>query len=113
MTDEIRNKINEIASKDLDEIDAMTPGSEERTIAVKNLETLLKLESYDYEVATKAYKDEALIRTEKQKIWVGLAGTGIACLVALATNVFAIGADRFGWFPSPLGMKTAIKPKLF
>lgn len=113
MTDEVRNKINEIIMKDLNDIDSMAPDSPERTAAVKNIETLAKLESYDYEVAAKAYKDEELVRTEKQKMWFGAGTTVLTCAAAVGTTALAIMADHKGWFPSNLGMKTAIKPKLF
>lgn len=112
MNDLVLSKLNEIQLKDLDQIDAMAINDKDRTEAIKNLKMLTDMElSYD-ESCTKAFKEEALVKTEKRKAIVEIAKSVVSFSASAIGTIVVLRAGQQGWFIDKLALGQIPKTKL-
>lgn len=112
MTEEFREKLNQLEMEQLEKIKETPVGSKESLFASRNLKTLVEIDIADYEAANKAYKDEVLM---KRLRWKGIMDNGQKILGYVAygaTTVFVVYVSNKGWFIDKTPLSFLFKPKV-
>lgn len=105
MTETNRSLLDEQIERTLTQIaEIKEENSEAKEKLIDQLTKLIDSDLKDYEVCSKAYKDEELVKNEKKKVWIDNGTRLIAAGFSLGGTVLAIVADKNGWFVSKLGL---------
>ena len=109
MTEEVRNKINDITLDDLAKIEQMDIASPERAKAIDGVKTLVELNLKDAEACTKAFHEEQLVKTEAKKTRSDWGKTIIGAALGFASTAFVIVSGQKGWFIDKTALGTISK----